>query len=440
MSILILIGCILFLILQITWLKINPFIAFIITSLLAGLFLGLPTMTITQTVQKGMGDMLGSVTLIIVFGTCIGKLTATSGAASVIADCIMKWTGKKYVRTGLMITGFIVGIPLFYSIGFVLLVPLIFSVAHQFKLPRVYIAIPMLASLSVAHGFLPPHPSPMALTNMLQADLGLVLIYGLLISIPTILIAGLFFSNFLKNIKSLPGVSAFEFNSNQAVLSNQPSFLVSILSSLFPVFLLSATSLIPLIIKNEQLSLVCKILGDPVIAMLISLVLCTYTLGIKLDRSMKSIMDDYGSAIKDIALVLLIIGGAGSLKEIMMVSGVSQTIVDYFIQWSIHPYLLAWLITAIVRVSIGSATAAGLMTASVLLPLLSNHSVDPNLLVLSIGAGSLMCSHVNDPGFWMFKEYFNVSLKDTFKSWTVMESLVSVLGLVFVFILNFFIH
>lgn len=439
MSILILIGCILFLVLQITWLKINPFIAFIITSLAAGLFLGLPIMSITQTVQKGMGEMLGSVTLIIVLGTCIGKLTATSGAASVIADSIMKRTGKKYVRTGLMITGFIVGIPLFYSIGFVLLVPLIFSVAHQFNLPRVYIAIPMLASLSVAHGFLPPHPSPMALTNMLHADLGLVLIYGLVISIPTILIAGLFFSNFLKSIKSLQNESTNLF-SNPVLIKNPPSFYVSVVSSLFPVFLLSATSLIPLIIKNEAVSLICKTIGDPVIAMLISLILCTYTLGLKLDRSIKDIMDEYGSAIKDIALILLIIGGAGSLKEVMMVSGVSQTIVDYFLQVNIHPYLLAWLITAIVRISIGSATAAGLMTASVLLPILGNHSVDPNLLVLSIGAGSLMCSHVNDPGFWMFKEYFNVSLKDTFKSWTVMESLVSVLGIVFVFILNFIIH
>ena len=393
MSIVILIGCILFLVLLITSFKINPFIAFIVTSLLAGLLLGLPVMTITQTVQKGMGDMLGAVTLIIVLGACIGKLTSTSGAATVIANSIMKKTGKKYVRTGLMITGFIVGIPLFYSVGFVLLVPLIFSVAHQFKLPRVYIAIPMLASLSVAHGFLPPHPSPMALTKMLDADLGLVLIYGLIISIPTILIAGLFFSNFLKNI-----------------------------------------------VKNQNVKVACEIIGDPVIAMLISLILCTYTLGLKLGKNMKSIMEDYGSAIKEIALILLIIGGAGSLKEVMMVSGVSQDIVDYFLQVNIHPYLLAWLITAIVRVSIGSATAAGLMTASVLLPLLGNHSVDPNLLVLSIGAGSLMCSHVNDPGFWMFKEYFNVSLKDTFKSWTLMESFVSILGIVFVFILNIFIH
>ena len=440
MSIVILIGCILFLVLLITSFKINPFIAFIVTSLLAGLLLGLPVMTITQTVQKGMGDMLGAVTLIIVLGACIGKLTSTSGAATVIANSIMKKTGKKYVRTGLMITGFIVGIPLFYSVGFVLLVPLIFSVAYQFKLPRVYIAIPMLASLSVAHGFLPPHPSPMALTKMLNADLGLVLIYGFIISIPTILIAGLFFSNFLKNIKSLPGESAFSFSETSVSADQQPSFTVSILSSLFPVFLLSATSIIPFIIKNQDVKVACEIIGDPVIAMLISLILCTYTLGLKLGKNMKSIMEDYGSAIKEIALILLIIGGAGSLKEVMMVSGVSQDIVDYFLQVNIHPYLLAWLITAIVRVSIGSATAAGLMTASVLLPLLGNHSVDPNLLVLSIGAGSLMCSHVNDPGFWMFKEYFNVSLKDTFKSWTLMESFVSILGIVFVFILNIFIH
>jgi Gnt-I system high-affinity gluconate transporter len=439
MSILILTACIIFLVLQITWFKINPFIAFIITSLLAGLLLGLPITTLTQTVQKGLGDMLGSIALIIVFGTCIGKLTVSSGAATVISKTIMQWTGEKYVRLGLMITGFIVGIPLFYSVGFVLLVPLIFSVAYQFKLPKVYLAIPMLASLSVAHGFLPPHPSPMALSNILNADIGLVLTYGILISIPTILIAGLLFSNTLKNIKS---------NSENTIVSieesidkaTKPSFLVSILSSLFPVFGLTITSLLPLIWKNEQVSIICKTIGEPSIIMLLSLVICTYTLGLRTGKSMKKISEDYVLAIKDVALILLIIGGAGSLKEVMMVSGVSQSIVECLIKIDIHPYLLAWLIAALIRISIGSATAAGLMTAGVLLPLLQLQGLDPNLLVLSIGAGSLMCSHVNDPGFWMFKEYFNTSMKDTFKSWTVMESLVSVLGIVFIFILNFIIH
>ncbi|WP_300976605.1 GntP family permease [Flavobacterium sp.] len=439
MSIIILTACIVFLVLQITWFKINPFIAFIITSLLAGLLLGLPMTIVTQTVQKGLGDMLGSIALIIVFGTCIGKLTVSSGAATVIAKTIMKWTGEKHVRLGLMITGFIVGIPLFYSVGFVLLVPLIFSVAYQFKLPKVYLAIPILASLSVAHGFLPPHPSPMALCNILKADIGLVLTYGIIISIPTILIAGLFFSNTLKNVKSN--------SENTIIIAEQPieevskpSFLVSILSSLFPVFGLTITSLLPLIWHNEQLSNICKIIGEPSNIMLLSLIICTYTLGLRNGKSMKNISEDYVIAIKDVALIVLIIGGAGSLKEVMMVSGVSQNIVDYLIKIDLHPYLLAWLIAALVRISIGSATAAGIMTASVLIPLLQMQGLDPNLLVLSIGAGSLMCSHVNDPGFWMFKEYFNTSMKDTFKSWTFMESLVSVLGIVFIFILNLIIH
>jgi Gnt-I system high-affinity gluconate transporter len=439
MSIIILSACIIFLVLQITWFKINPFIAFIITSLLAGLLLGLPIITLTQTVQKGLGDMLGSIALIIIFGTCIGKLTVSSGAASVIAKTVMEWTGEKYVRLGLMITGFIVGIPLFYSVGFILLVPLIFSVANQFKLPKVYIGIPMLASLSVAHGFLPPHPSPMALSNTLSADIGLVLTYGIIVSIPTILIAGLLFSNTLKNIKSNDKntIVPTEEPTNQAT---KPSFFTSITSSLFPVFGLTITSLLPLVWKNEQVELICKTIGEPSIIMLISLIICTYTLGIRTGKNMKTIMDEYAVAIKDVALIVLIIGGAGSLKEVMMVSGVSQTIVESLIQIDIHPYLLAWLIAALIRICVGSATAAGLMTAGVLVPLLQLKSLDPNLLVLSIGAGSLMCSHVNDPGFWMFKEYFGTSMKDTIKSWTVMESLVSVLGIIFIFILNIFIH
>ena len=439
MSILILTACIALLIIQIAWFKINPFIAFIITALLAGLFLGVPINSFSQTFQKGLGEMLGSITLIIVFGTCIGKLTVSSGAANVIAKTVMGWTGKKYVRLGLMITGFIVGIPLFYSVGFILLVPLIFSVAHQFKLSKVYLGIPMLASLSVAHGFLPPHPSPMALSSILNADIGLVLVYGIIIAIPTIFIAGLLFSNLLKNIRP---ESDHEILNVEEVINQekQPSFALSLFSSLFPVFGLTITSLLPLLSDNETLLNICKTIGEPSMIMLISLLICTYTLGIRMKRSISSVMDDYAVAIKDVALIVLIIGGAGALKEVMTVSGVSETIVSTLTQTNIHPYLLAWTMAAIIRVCVGSATAAGLMTASVLLPLLQANNLDPNLLVLSVGAGSLMCSHVNDPGFWMFKEYFNVSLKDTFKSWTVMESLVSVLGIVFVFILNSIIH
>ncbi len=438
MSLIILTSCIVFLILQIAWFKINPFIAFIITALLAGIFLGLPINTLSQTVQKGLGEMLGSITLIIVFGTCIGKLTVSSGAANVIAKTVMGWTGKKYVRLGLMITGFIVGIPLFYSVGFILLVPLIFSVAHQFKLSKVYLGIPMLASLSVAHGFLPPHPSPMALSSILNADIGLILIYGIIIAMPTIFIAGLLFSNLLKNIKS---------ESNHEILNvekitnedKRPSFSISIISALFPVFGLTLTSLIPLLSGNETLITICKTIGDPSIIMLISLLICTYTLGIRMNRSLSSVMDDYATAIKDVALIILIIGGAGSLKEVMMISGVNETIVSTLIQTNIHPYLLAWMMAAIIRICVGSATAAGLMTASVLLPLLQINGLDPNLLVLAVGAGSLMCSHVNDPGFWMFKEYFNISLKDTFKTWTVLETIVGITGLIMVLILKQFI-
>lgn len=440
MSILILALCIAFLIIQIAWFKINAFVAFIITALLAGFFLGIPISSLSHTVQKGLGEMLGSITLIIVFGTCIGKLTVSSGAANVIAKTVMGWTGKKYVRLGLMITGFIVGIPLFYSVGFVLLVPLIFSVAYQFKLSKVYLGIPMLASLSVAHGFLPPHPSPMALSSILNADIGLVLIYGIIIAVPTIFIAGLLFSNLLKNIKTESDSAILNVEEVSNSIGKLPGFSISLFSALFPVFGLTLTSLLPLISTNETLNTICKTVGEPSIIMLISLLLCTYTLGIRINRSLQSVMDDYAIAIKDVALIILIIGGAGSLKEVMMLSGVNETIVTALTQINIHPYLLAWMMAAIIRICVGSATAAGLMTASVLLPLLQLNNLDPNLLVLSVGAGSLMCSHVNDPGFWMFKEYFNISLKDTFKSWTVMESLVSILGIIFVFILNSIIH
>ncbi|MBK0369794.1 GntP family permease [Flavobacterium agrisoli] len=439
MNLLLLTLGILFLIVQISWFKINPFLAFVFTSIVAGILFGLPLNTIAPLVEKGLGEMLGAITLIIVFGSCIGKITVTSGAATSIAQTVMQYTGEKYLRLGMMITGFLVGIPLFYSVGFVLLVPLIFSVANQFQLPKVYVGIPMLASLSVAHGFLPPHPSPMTLTKMLQADLGLVLIYGFIIAIPTICIAGLYFSNFLKNITSVTTPSEFDIESKKNH-ENIPGFAVSLFSSLFPVFALTIMAIIPFITENKNIITICQTLAQPTIIMLISLLLCTYTLGIRRRKPLQEIMAEYADAIKDVALIIFILGGAGCLKEIMIASGVDQNIVAALQKTNIHPYFLAWAMAAIIRICVGSATAAGLMTASVLLPLLQFNSIDPNLLVLAIGAGSLMCSHVNDPGFWMFKEYFNISLKDTFKSWTVMESLVSALGIVFLFILNAIIH
>jgi Gnt-I system high-affinity gluconate transporter len=437
MNILIVLLCIVILVLLITWFKLNAFLALLLVAIIAGLLLGIPLSGIMQSVQKGIGDTLGSLVIIIALGAMLGKLVAETGAAQQIASVMMKIFGEKYIQWALMATGFVVGIPLFYNVGFVLMVPLIFSVVYQYKLPAVYIGLPMLASLSVTHGFLPPHPSPVALVSQLHADMGSTLLYGLCLAIPAIIIAGPLFSSTLKNITALP-LQAFQ--SKHLPETVLPGASNSFLSALLPVILLIITSILSSLIKNQPaLQTLVGFFAEPAIVMLLSLLVVTYTLGARTGKGIKEVMIIYGEAVKDVAMILLIIGGSGALKQVLTDSGVSKEIAVVLQGWQIHPLVLAWLIAAIIRVCIGSATVAGLTTAGIIGPMMPQFHVHPSLMVLSIGAGSLMFSHVNDPGFWMFKEYFNLTMKQTIRSWSVMETIVSVVGLIGVLILNFII-
>lgn len=436
MTFLIIFLCIAGLVLMITWGKINPFLAFLIVSIAAGLLLGIPFNKVIASVQFGIGDTLGSLVIIIALGAMLGKLVADSGAAQKIASVMMEAFGVKYIQWALVVTGFIIGIPLFYGVGFVLMVPLIFSVVYQYKLPAVYIGLPMLAALSVTFGFLPPHPSPTALVVQFHANMGLTLVYGLIIAIPAIIIAGPLFSRTLKNIHSVPLET---FHGTSLPEDRLPGTVSSFLSALLPVVLLMIATLVANFISPvTSFGKVISFLSEPAVVMLISLAVATYTLGIKQGSTIKNVMSTYAESVKDIAMILLIIGSSGALKQVLTDSGISQEIAAQLNHVNIHPLILAWLIAAIIRICVGSATVAGLTTAGILAPLILQGHVNPNLMVLSIGAGSLAFSHVNDSGFWMFKEYFNVSIKDTIRSWTMMETIISLVGLAGVLILNFF--
>ncbi|MDR1402185.1 MAG: gluconate:H+ symporter [Tannerellaceae bacterium] len=439
MSFSIVIISLLILILLISYFKVDAFISFLLVSIGAGIALGIPLERLPEAVNQGVGSVMGSLTLIIVLGAMLGKLVAESGAAGKIAGVMVDLFGVNHIQWGLMITGFIVGIPLFYGIGFVLLVPLIFSVVNQYKLPAVYTGLPMLAALSVTHGFLPPHPSPVALVALFNADLGMTLLLGMCLAIPAIIIAGPVFSRTLKNIKSGP-VTLFKQKEDSGQYGT-PGKANSLISATLPVFLLIISAIIPYIFTglSVKASSVLALVGAPSVVMLISLTVATYTLGLKQGRNMKEIMGIYVDATKDIAMILLIIAGSGIFKQVMEESGVSEQLAGIFKQLPIHPLALGWLITAIIRLCIGSATVAALTAAGVIMPLVVQTGVNPNLMVLSLGAGSIFFSHVNDSGFWLFKEYFNLSLKDTFKSWSVMETIVSVVGLTGVLILSHFI-
>lgn len=420
--------------LLISWAGLSPLLAFLLVSIAAGLLLGIPFNNIVGSVQKGIGDTLGSLVIIIVLGAMLGKLVAESGAAQKIAAVMMNAFGRKYVQWALVVTGFIIGIPLFYGVGFVLLVPLIFSVVYQYKLPAVYIGLPMLAALSVTFGFLPPHPSPSALVVQFHANMGLTLIYGLILAVPAIIIAGPLYARTLKNIKSLP-LQTFQPPSLSP--DQLPAAVTSLLSALLPVILLMLTTLLPYLFSLTAGSKqVVSFFAEPAIVMLISLAVSTCTLGIMRGKTMKEVMSIYADAVKDIAMILLIIGSAGALKQVLTDSGISNEIASKLNDFHIQPLVLAWLIAAVIRISVGSATVAGLTAAGIVAPLIAQTHSNPNLMVLSIGAGSLAFSHVNDSGFWLFKEYFNLSIKDTVRSWTAMETIVALVGLAGVLLLN----
>jgi Gnt-I system high-affinity gluconate transporter len=287
----------------------------------------------------------------------------------------------------------------------------------------------------VTHGFLPPHPSPTALVDQFGADMGKTLLYGIIIAIPTVVIAGPIFAKTLKRMNpEIPDT----FTADPIPEDKLPSLSISIFSSLLPVILLALTTIVNGLIPDESAAKkLIMFISDPAIVMIVSLAVATYTLGLNMRFSMSKVMKIYAEAVKDIGMLLLIMGGAGALKQILIGSGVSAEIVTLLADVDIHPLMLGWFIACAIRVCVGSATVAGLTAASIVLPLVGMPGVDPNLMVLAVGAGSLMFSHVNDAGFWLYKEYFNLSIKDTILSWSIMESIVAIVGIMGVMTLHY---
>lgn len=418
--------------------KLNPFITFIIVSLFVGIAEGMPLDNLVDSIQNGIGNTLGFLLMILGFGAMLGKLVADSGAAQRITTKLVSKFGIKNIQWALVLTGFIVGIPMFYSVGFVILIPLVFTVAASTGLPLIYVGLPMLASLSVTHGYLPPHPAPTAIAVMFDADLGKTLLYGIIIAIPAIIVAGPLFSRTIKNIKATP---LKEFVNPRILEDHEmPGLGISIFTALLPILLIAIATLADLFLpENYYLKPIIDFLGNPVIAMLIAVLVAIYTLGLARGKKMPEIMDSVSSSISGITMVLLIIAGAGALKQVLIDSGVSDYIANLLKGSTISPLLLAWFIATVIRVCVGSATVAGLTAAGIVLPMATSPGVNAELMVLAIGSGSLMLSHVNDGGFWLFKEYFNLSVKDTLRTWTVMETTVGVMGLIGVLLLNTFI-
>jgi gluconate transporter len=430
------------LILLIGWGRVPPFAAFIAISLSAALCFGMPLNNISGSLERGVGDMLGSLTAIICFGAMFGRIIADSGAARSISRALISAVGDRFILVAMALTGLIVGIPLFYSVGFVVLVPLLFSLGPRTKLPAVNLGIPLVCGLSVSHGFLPPHPAPIALIKLFGADIGLTLIYGLIVGGVALMIAGPLLALKLTGITPQAAGQAqaappASFTNESQPEESLPGPFNSCFTALLPVVLISAGTAIAYVQHGAtRFDATVAFVAQPAVVLLISLIYATFSLGVVGGMNLKTLMQAYGASLKDVSAILLVLAGAGALKQVFVDTGVSEQLGASLQTIPLQPLILGWLIATAIRIALGSATIAGLTAASIMVPIVAARHVDPNLMVLSIGAGSLMCSHVNDAGFWLFKEYFNLSLRDTFRSWTLMESLAGTVGLLCVLALN----
>ena len=429
---------ILCLILLIVWCKLDTFISFVVVSVGLGLACRLDIHQISDAIQKGIGNIMGSLVIILGFGAMLGRMIADSGAAQQITQSLVRLSGIRRIQWAMALSGFLVGLPMFYSAGFMVLIPLVYAVGAATELPLLYLGIPVLSALSVAHGFLPPHPSPTAVAQQLHANIGRTLLYGIIVAIPTIILAGIVFGRTMRKYKSQPNTSLLKV---QLMEPHQlPGLGLSLTVALMPLILLSATAVLGLIPGAAALKKGIDFIGDPSMDMLLSVLIGIWLLGLRRGKTMREVMRSLEDAFKGVAPVMLIIAGAGAFMQVMSEGGVNVYIANSLAHTSVSPLLLGWGVAALIRICTGSSTVAALTTVGILLPLLQHSSIRPELLVLAIGAGSMTFSHVNDGGFWLFKEYFNLTIRQTFATWTVMETMVSVAGLLMVLLLNQIVH
>ncbi|MCY7769403.1 GntP family permease [Bacillus haynesii] len=436
------------LLLLIMGLKLNTFVSLIIVSFGVALALGMPLDNIVKTIEQGLGGTLGHIALIFGLGAMLGKLIADSGGAQRIAMTLVNKFGEKNIQWAVVIASFIIGVALFFEVGLVLLIPIVFAISRELKISILYLGIPMTAALSVTHGFLPPHPGPTAIAGELGANIGEVLLYGIIVAIPTVLLAGPLFTKLAKKI--VP--QSFEKMGSIASLGEQktfkleetPAFGISVFTAMLPVIIMSISTVITLIqetmgLADNSLLAAVRLIGNASTSMVISLLVAIYTMGIARKIPIKQVMDSCSTAITQIGMMLLIIGGGGAFKQVLINGGVGDYVAELFKGTAMSPILLAWVIAAILRISLGSATVAALSTTGLVLPMLGQSDVNLALVVLATGAGSVIASHVNDAGFWMFKEYFGLSMKETFATWTLLETIIAVAGLGFTLLLSLFV-
>ncbi|QYY80733.1 GntP family permease [Pseudomonas germanica] len=431
------------LIILITKFKIHPFISLTIAAAFLGLTSGMPIGTIIKAFQDGFGGVLGFVGIILALGTMLGKMMAESGGADQIAQTLIRAFGKDKVQWAMMFAAFLVGIPLFFEIGFVLLIPLVFIVARRTGVSIIKIGIPLLAGLSAVHGLVPPHPGPLLAIGVFGADIGKTILYGLIVALPTAIIAGPIFGTFIA--KHIPGHPNQELVDQLARENDDsttlPSFSITLITVLLPVFLMLLKTFADVALPDGHFFRTwMDMIGHPISALLLALLLSLYTFGHKQGIGSQQMLKWLDSSLAPTAAIILIIGAGGGFKQMLVTSGVGDVIGHMAVSAQISPILLAWLVAAVIRIATGSATVATITGAGIVVPVVGMiPGVNRELLVLATGAGSLILSHVNDAGFWLVKQYFNMTVAETFKTWTAMETILSIVALGFILLLSLFV-
>jgi GntP family gluconate:H+ symporter len=433
---------ILLLILLITRWRLHPFIALTLAAGFLGLTSGMPVELVMKSFQDGFGSVLGFVGIVLGLGTMLGKMMAESGGADRIARTLVDAFGREQVHWAMMFAAFLVGIPLFFEIGFVLLIPLVFIVARRTGVSMIKIGIPLLAGLSVVHGLVPPHPGPLLAIGIFGADIGRTIFYGLLVGLPTAMIAGPIFGKFIsKYVPGNPSAELMDQLAHEPEARDLPGFGVTLITVLLPVALMLLKAFADIVFDEKSLVRQwLDFIGHPITALLAALLLSLYTFGTARGFSARQILKFVDESLAPTAAIVLIIGAGGGFKQMLVASGVGNAIGQMALHANLSPILLAWVVAGLIRIATGSATVATITGAGIVAPLATLvPGVNRELLVLATGAGSLILSHVNDAGFWLVKQYFNMSVAETFKTWTAMETLISVVGIVFIMLLGMFV-
>ncbi len=424
------------LILLITRYKVYPFLVLIIVSLLLGLAVGMPMDKIVKAFETGNGNTLGHIAVVVGLGTMLGKMMAESGGAERIANTLIGWFGEKYIHWAMMCVAIIVGLPVFFEVGFVLLIPIAFNVAKRTKKSLLLIGLPMVAGLSVVHGLIPPHPAALLAVQAYHADIGRTIMYGLIVGVPTAVVAGPLFAllihKYVKLPENNPLAAQFTESHKEGETRDLPGFGITLFSILLPVILMLVGSWADLFTAPKTLpNNLLHFVGNSDVALLIAVLFSFWSFGASRGFDRAQIQKFCGECLAPIAGITLIVGAGGGFGNVLRESGISQELVTTASAAHLSPLLLGWFVAALIRLATGSATVAMTTACGIVAPIAAaaGSSVSPELLVLATGSGSLIFSHVNDGGFWLIKEYFGMTVGQTFKTWSLCETIISVLGL-----------